>query len=239
VGVPGGLPPQANNIAKWDGSVWAPLVPGCAAPLTALGWMAAKSLCWVKMFPTSRTEFPLNTSPSGTAALGALSVSGMNGFPLHFRELPLLRNGNGNLYSGGMASPPRGDSGRSIASGRAVPCIALGAGMNTNVPSDGGRISQGSIYAVWAFYYGGRYFCHYIAIERWRGEAPIAPDDGPVNALTALDGVAIFTLGHVPPMAGGIAANRIAPPPPQWTQHCSASGRGSSGDQDAGTNSVV
>jgi len=113
----GGL--QDNNIANGSplggGEVDA-LGSGNVRPPVKRAGVDGSEIWWGQ-FPLRRTEFPSITSPMGPAALGALSVSGMNGSP-HFRECPAA--GWDVILLGGYDSPPR--------AGIAPPASPSGAG---------------------------------------------------------------------------------------------------------------
>jgi hypothetical protein len=210
---------QANRIAQWDGSSWAPLGSGMDWVVSALvvhddgggpalyvggGFGTAGGVTATRIAKWDGATW---------SSLGAMHLVGRLSWVL---ALTTFDDGNGSaLYAGGDFTSAGGVPANYVAKWDGSSWSALGSGMNSTVKAlvvlDDG--SGPALYAGGTFTSAGGVAANRIA--RWDGTGWSALGDGMNNGVEALaahddgSGRALFAGGSFT-VAGGVAANRVA-----------------------------
>ncbi|HTL54975.1 MAG TPA: hypothetical protein VL361_04815 [Candidatus Limnocylindrales bacterium] len=203
----------ANNIAKWNGSVWSALGSGLDGPVESLA-VSGSNVYAGGNFATAGGIAATNIAKWNGNAWSALG-SGMAGeveYPP--RSVSALAVSGSDLYAGGNFTNAGGITANYIAKWDGSAWSALGSGMGGGVqyPPIGVSalaVSGSDLYAGGNFTTAGGTTANYIA--KWDGSAWSALSSGmdnPVSAL-AVSGSEVYAGGNFA-AAGGIAATNIA-----------------------------
>jgi hypothetical protein len=189
----------ATNVAKWNGTTWAPLGSGVDSTVLALA-VSGTNLYAGGSFTNaggSNANYVAKWNGSAWSALG----SGLNG------AAQALAVSGSDLYVGGNFTTVGGNSATNVAKWDGSAWSALGSGLNGGVRAI--AVSGSDLFVGGNFTYAGDIIALYVA--KWNGSAWSAVGFGlnnPVYALAVSD-TNLYVGGNFS-TAGGSSANCVA-----------------------------
>jgi hypothetical protein len=172
---------EANNIAKWNGSVWSALGSGIDGPVLALA-VSGSNVYAGGSFRTAGSEARSIAKWNGSnwSALGA----GVNalGFGIGRYSVSALAVSGSDVYAGGGFTTEIGSAANRIAKWNGSSWSALGSGVNGDVVAL--AVSGSDLYAGGGFTTAGGSAANYIA--KWNGSSWSALGSGMNDRVLAL-----------------------------------------------------